>query len=85
MLQFLCLFVVGVIQDSIHTAYVRAVADRRRVTAAFLSGLITVLAYTVFWEILERQAGLAGVIALATGNFFGTLMTASGATEPPSP
>lgn len=76
LLEVAIIFAAGLLQDALNTAYVRAVADRARLRAAVLSGVVTVTGILVFARLLSQfeQLELAGpgLVAYALGNSAGT-------------
>ena len=52
------------------TRFVRAVADRERLTASALSAVLTATSYGVFYAVMEGS-GLNGIIAYSIGNACG--------------
>ncbi len=72
MLTLTLLFLAGVLQDALITAYTRAVAVRARATAALIAAATTVASYLLFRHTLFASDGTARLLAIAAGNAFGT-------------
>ncbi len=72
MLTLTLLFLAGVLQDALITAYTRAVAVRARATAALIAAATTIASYLLFRHTLFANDGTARLLAIAAGNAFGT-------------
>ncbi len=72
MLTLTLLFLAGVLQDALITAYTRAVAVRARGTAAVIAAATTISTYLLYRYTLFASDGTARLLAIAAGNAFGT-------------
>jgi hypothetical protein len=76
LLEILCIFGAGLLQDALNTAYVRAIAEKARPRATVLSGIVTVTGVLVFTRILghfgELETAGSTLFAYALGNSAGT-------------
>ncbi len=73
-IEHLIFFIVGVLQDVIVTLYYQSINDKKPMSAAWLSGIITVVNLTVFYGILSAldDTVYSRIGAYAVGNAVGT-------------
>jgi hypothetical protein len=76
-LQVCLIFAAGILADALVARYTRAVADRRPMSAATLSGVIAVVNMVVLGAVISWMSdrGIVPIIAFAGGNWLGTYVT----------
>ncbi len=74
--QILLIFIAGIIIDLFAAGYTRAVAEKKRWQATFLSGCITLSTFLLLTVIIKESAmaSLLNIMAYAGGNTLGTFL-----------
>jgi hypothetical protein len=75
--ELAALFIAGMAQDTLNTLYVRAITDKHRWRAAFLSGVATVFGFLIYARVMayfEANMAVAGgtLAVYACGHSAGT-------------
>ena len=78
-MTYLILFMAGVAQDFLITAWTRAVTRKRKVAASAMAGLVTIVSMLLLANVILIENDIVfRVLALAAGNVLGTFLVIHG-------
>lgn len=76
---YLMLFMAGVAQDFLITAWTRAVSRKRKLAASGMAGLVTIVSMLLLANVILLEDDIVRrVLALAAGNVLGTFLVIDG-------
>ena len=78
-MTYIILFMAGVAQDFLITAWTRAVSRKRKVVASAMAGMVTIVSMLLLANVILIDDDIfRRVLALASGNILGTFLVMHG-------